>query len=80
VGGRKVDRPSYEVEPGEVITLKPDAPVEPAVRTATELGSRVPAWLLADHDGLTGRVERLPARHEIDAPVTEQLIVELYSR
>jgi small subunit ribosomal protein S4 len=80
VGGRKVDRPGYEVSPGEVITLKPRARIEPVVRQATELSGRVAPWLVADHDNLNGRVERLPEREEIDAPVNEQLIVELYSR
>jgi small subunit ribosomal protein S4 len=80
VNGAKVDRPSYAVDPGDVITLKPGSRVESAVRAATELGGAVPAWLLADHDNLTGRVERLPDRAEIDVPVSEQLIVELYSK
>jgi small subunit ribosomal protein S4 len=80
VNGGKVDRPSYAVDPGDVITLKAGSRVEAPVRAATELGGAVPAWLLADHDNLTGRVERLPERAEIDVPVTEQLIVELYSK
>jgi small subunit ribosomal protein S4 len=80
VNGAKVDRPSYAVDPGDVITLKPASRVESAVRAATELGGAVPAWLLADHDNLTGRVERLPERAEVDVPVSEQLIVELYSK
>ena len=49
----------------------------PWARRATELGGAVPAWMLADHDNLLGRVLRAPDRHEIDAPVQEQLIVEL---
>jgi small subunit ribosomal protein S4 len=80
VNGAKVDRPSYAVDPGDVITLKPASRVEASVRAATELGGAVPAWLLADHDNLTGRIERLPDRAEIDVPVSEQLIVELYSK
>jgi small subunit ribosomal protein S4 len=80
LNGRKVDRPSYEVRPGDVVTLKPDAPIEPAVRRASELTGAVPAWLLADHDNLAGRVERLPERDESDVPASEQLIVELYSK
>ena len=48
-------------------------------RAAEQVGA-VPAWLLADPDNHTGRVERLPAREEIDAPVSEPLIVELYSK
>jgi small subunit ribosomal protein S4 len=80
VDGRKVDRPSYEVESGAVITLKPGSPAEPVIRRATELVGAVPPWLLADHDNLSGRVERAPERDEIDVPVKEQLIVELYSK
>jgi small subunit ribosomal protein S4 len=40
----------------------------------------VPPWLQADHDALTAKVLRLPGRDEISAPVSEQLIVELYSK
>ena len=50
------------------------------IREATDLTSAVPAWLQADHDGLTAKVLRLPEREEIAAPVQEQLIVELYSK
>jgi small subunit ribosomal protein S4 len=80
VNGAKVDRPSFAVRPGDVITFKSGSPVEPVVRRATELGGAVPGWLLADHDNLQARVERLPERNDIDAPVNEQLIVELYSK
>ncbi len=50
------------------------------IRDATELTGQVPAWLQADHDGLTAKVLRKPERREIAAPVQEQLIVELYSK
>jgi small subunit ribosomal protein S4 len=40
----------------------------------------VPAWLQADHDNLTGKVLRVPERADIDVPVQEQLIIELYSK
>ncbi len=80
VNGRRVDIPSYQLRPDDVITLKPGAAVEPVVRDATELTSVVPAWLQADHDGLTAKVLRLPERAEITTPVQEQLIVELYSK
>ena len=50
------------------------------VRDATELTGQIPAWLQADHDGLTAKVLRKPERKEIAAPVQEQLIVELYSK
>ena len=80
INGRRVDIPSYQLKTDDVITMKPSAPVEPVVRDATELTSAVPAWLQADHDGLTAKVLRLPERAEITTPVQEQLIVELYSK
>ena len=80
INGRRVDIPSYQLRDDDVITMKPSAPVESVVREATELTSVVPAWLQADHDGLTAKVLRLPERAEITSPVQEQLIVELYSK
>jgi small subunit ribosomal protein S4 len=80
INGRRVDIPSYQLKTDDVITMKASAPVEPVVRDATELTSAVPAWLQADHDGLTAKVLRLPERAEITTPVQEQLIVELYSK
>jgi small subunit ribosomal protein S4 len=80
VNGRRVDIPSYNLRPEDVISIKPDTAAVETVRTATELVSAVPAWLQADHDALTAKVLRLPERSEISAPVQEQLIVELYSK
>jgi small subunit ribosomal protein S4 len=80
VNGRRVDIPSYQLRPDDVITLKAGSGAEPVIRDATELTSAVPAWLQADHDGLTAKVLRLPERQEIATPVQEQLIVELYSK
>ena len=50
------------------------------VTDATDLTASVSPWLQADHDNLTGKVLRLPDRVDIDTPVQEQLIVELYSK
>ncbi|MFM8792058.1 MAG: 30S ribosomal protein S4 [Solirubrobacterales bacterium] len=80
INGRRVDIPSYQVKPDDVITIKPDSPAEPLVREATDLTSGVPAWLQADYDSLSAKVLRHPERSEISAPITEQLIVELYSK
>ena len=80
VDGRRVDIASYAVKPGEVVTLKDKAPIEPLVREATELTSGIGAWLQTDFDGLSGKVLRLPERREIPSPIEEQLIVEFYSR
>jgi small subunit ribosomal protein S4 len=80
VNGRRVDIPSYHVRPDDVITIKADSPAEAVVRAATELTATVPAWLQADPDGLSAKVLRAPERSEIQTPVQEQLIVELYSK
>ena len=80
VNGRRVDIPSYQVRPDDVITIKAGSDAEPIVREATDLTSGVPAWLQADYDALTAKVLRKPERSEISAPINEQLIVELYSK
>ncbi len=80
VNGRRVDIPSYQVRPEDVITIRPSSAAADVVRSATELIAVVPPWLQADHDALTAKVLRLPERSEIATPVQEQLIVELYSK
>ena len=80
INGKRVDIPSYQVRSDDLITLKPGSGSEAVIRDATELVSVVPAWLQADHDGLTAKVLRRPDREEIATPVQEQLIVELYSK
>ena len=80
VNGARVDIPSYQVRPDDIIMMKPGAPIAERVREATEIGATVAPWLQADHDGFNGKVLRVPDRDEIDAPVEEQLIVELYSK
>ena len=80
VNGRRVNVPSYQVRSNDVIAMRAGSPSEQAVRDATDLVSVVPAWLQADHDGLTAKVLRHPERGEISVPVQEQLIVELYSK
>lgn len=80
VDGRRSDIASRALSPGSTVALRPASPVRPRVQAATELVARVPAWLEADHEALAGRVLRAPARHEIQAPVDEQLIIELYAR
>jgi len=80
INGRRVDIPSYQLRPEDVISIKADTAAADTVRQATELVSTVPAWLQADHDALTAKVLRYPERSEISAPVQEQLIIELYSK
>jgi small subunit ribosomal protein S4 len=80
VNGKKVDIPSYQVRPDDIITVKPGSNAEPVIRAATELVASVAPWLQADYDALNGKVLKAPERGEIDTPVSEQLIVEYYSK
>jgi len=80
VDGRKCDIASRPVEVDAIVSISAGSPVEPLARDATSLVGRVPAWLEADHDALAGRVLREPQRVEIDAPVEEQLVIELHGR
>ncbi len=82
VNGKKVDIPSYELQPGDVIQLREKSRNLIVVRHSIDtLGNRViPGWLEVDHTTLRATVLREPLREEIDIPVNEQLIVELYSK
>ena len=80
VNGRRVNIPSFQVRPDQIVSIKPASSAEQVIRDATDLTASVAPWLQADHDNLTGKVLRYPERTEIDTPVQEQLIVELYSK
>jgi small subunit ribosomal protein S4 len=80
VNGRRVNKPSYQLRPGDVISVLDTSRARAVIGEATELTATVPAWLQADYDSLTAKVLRLPEREEISTPVQEQLIVELYSK
>ena len=82
VNGRKVDISSYNVKPGDKVTVK-DAPRSRTLATRglelTQIAP-VPDWLALDRETYSGSVTRIPSRDEIAPIVNEQLIVELYSR
>ena len=81
VNGQKVDIPSYSVKVGDVITLRPRS-AEIDMFKALREGTTVltPKWLSFDAPNLTGKVEALPARDDIDLQLQENMIVEYYSR
>ncbi len=79
MNGRRVTIPSFQVKQGDEVTLKHER-AKDVILSATDLVASVPAWLQADHENLSGKVVRTPERDEIDVPVQEQLIVELYSK
>ncbi len=82
VNGKKVNIASYLVKPGDVITVREARRSNPLVKEVAENGSKrpVPEWLDFDSKKLTGKVVRLMTREEIDAPVEEHMIVELYNK
>ena len=80
VNARRVNIPSYQVKPDDIVTVAAGSSAAPVIRDATDLTASVAPWLQADHDGLTGKILKWPERDEIDTPVQESLIVELYSK
>ena len=82
VDGKKVNIPSYQVKPGQVITVKEGSRKSPKFEEiAAAIAHRnAPQWLEVDKENLVGKVVALPGREDIDLPINEQLIVELYSR
>ena len=82
VNGKCVNIPSYLVKAGDVIEVKEKAKSSQRYKDALEVtaGRLVPAWLGVDQENLRGTVKELPSRDEIDVPVNEMLIVELYSK
>ena len=83
VNGVKVNIPSYLTKVGEVVKVKEssaNSEIFKQIVEATENGRPVPTWLEADLAAKTGKVVAIPSREEIDLPVQEHLIVELYSK
>lgn len=82
VNGRRVDIPSYSVKAGDVIAIGQTSRSLPAIAHALEevKGRGVPEWLQFDAAALSAKVGSLPTRTQINLPVQEQLIVELYSK
>jgi small subunit ribosomal protein S4 len=80
VNGKKVNIPSYEVKPGDVVKVKQKSVSSPKFKEIREMEVGVPAWLSVDRDKLEGTVLAHPTRDQIDTPIEERLIVELYSK
>jgi small subunit ribosomal protein S4 len=82
VNGRKVDIPSFSVKPGDVVAVRQSSKQAPAILHALEevKGRGVPEWLQFDAAGMSAKIGSVPSREQINLPVQEQLIVELYSK
>ena len=80
VNGKKVNIPSYQVKPGDVIKVKAKSQQSPKFKEIKEMQVGVPGWLSVDREKLEGTVLADPTRDQIDTPIEERLIVELYSK
>ena len=82
VNGKRLDIPSALVKVGDVVTVAESSAQNAFFKALRETNNALsaPSWLEADQEKLTGKVTRFPERSDIDVPVNEQAIVELYSR
>ena len=80
VNGKRVDMPSYQVTPGEVIGLREKSRDLDIIKDAVETNNFVPEYLTFDEDKKEGTFTRLPERSELPAEINETLIVEWYSK
>ncbi|MDQ3068337.1 MAG: 30S ribosomal protein S4 [Acidobacteriota bacterium] len=82
VNGRKVDVPSYSVRQGDVVSVRQTSLENAAIAHAMDevKGRGVPDWISIDSTKLSGTISSIPTREQINLPVQEQLIVELYSK
>lgn len=82
VNGNRLDIPSALVKAGDVISVMEGSRSKEYFKGMAETlaGKTVPAWLIQDAENLGGKVDRYPTREEIDVPIEEHLIVELYSK
>jgi small subunit ribosomal protein S4 len=82
VNGRKVNIPSYQLNVGDEIAIRESAKKLLIVEQGAQYAAQnpVPTWLQADFANLSGKVLHLPKRADVNLPINEQLIVELYSK
>jgi small subunit ribosomal protein S4 len=82
VNGRKVNIPSFQVNVGDEIAIRDEAKKHVIIEQGTQYAAQnpVPVWLEANFEGMAGRVLSLPGRKDVNLPINEQLIVELYSK
>jgi len=82
VAGRKINIPSFTVAPGQEITVREKSRKQASIQRALDLtgGRSVPPWLELNREALRGRVMSLPKREDVNFPIQEQMVVELYSK
>jgi len=80
VNGKKADIPSMQLKAGDVVAVKEKSTSSPKFKEIKEMTISTPAWVTIDTQKLEGKVLAMPTRDQIDTPVAEHLIVELYSK
>lgn len=80
INGHKADIPSMTVELGDVVTLKDKSKSSDKFKSLAEVAKTTPKWMTVEFDKMEGKITALPVRDDIDLPIEEHLIVELYSR
>ncbi|MBZ4663318.1 MAG: rpsD [Caloramator sp.] len=80
VNGKKVNIPSYQVRVNDEIAVREKSRSSEKIKALMQVETNVPKWLTVDKENMVGRVVSLPQREDIDIPVNETLIVELYSK
>ncbi len=80
LNGKKVNSPGLQVKSGDVIKVKEKSQNSPKFKEIKDMQITAPSWLTVDTDKLEGKVIALPSRADIDTPIAEHLIVELYSK
>ena len=80
VNGKKADIPSMELKAGDVIRVKEKSQSSPKFKEVKEMSITVPSWMSVDVEKLEGKIVNIPSRADIDTPVAEHLIVDLYSK
>jgi small subunit ribosomal protein S4 len=80
VNGKRVDVPSYRVKPGDVVSVRQKSRQAEFFKLMAESPKTFPDWITGGTASFEGKVERAPGRDDIDVPINETLIVELYSK
>ena len=82
INGRRTDVPSFSVTEGDVVTVRAKSAKNLSIQHAMEevKGRGIPEWLVFEAETMAGRIASMPTREQINLPVQEQLIVELYSK
>jgi len=82
VNGKRADVPSFSIKPGDLVAVRPSSLKNPSITYAMEevKGRGIPEWMEVNGEQMTGRLAATPTRDQLNLPVQEQLIVELYSK